>query len=92
MAYAGIAYFQNQINLAAFSATLTQIPFSATLVNVQDHSATGDGTTDDTAFIQAAIAASNPGDFELKMNMLSTRSGSDAGQSPAMAGISQEYF
>lgn len=40
----------------------------------------------------ARAAASNPGDFELKMNMLSSRSGGDTGQSPAMAGISQEYF
>jgi twitching motility protein PilT len=40
----------------------------------------------------AKAAASNPGDFELKMNMLSTR-GTDAGNAPpAMAGISQEYF
>jgi twitching motility protein PilT len=40
----------------------------------------------------AKAAASNPGDFELKMNMLSSRSGGDASPSPAMAGISQEYF
>jgi twitching motility protein PilT len=40
----------------------------------------------------AKAAASNPGDFELKMNMLSSRSGGDAAPSPAMAGISQEYF
>jgi twitching motility protein PilT len=40
----------------------------------------------------AKAAASNPGDFELKMNMLSSRSGTETGQSPAMAGISQEYF
>jgi twitching motility protein PilT len=40
----------------------------------------------------AKAAASNPGDFELKMNMLSTRSGGDAGQAPVMSGISQEYF
>jgi twitching motility protein PilT len=42
----------------------------------------------------AKAAASNPGDFELKMNMLSSRSGSPAAgaQAPAMAGISQEYF
>jgi len=40
----------------------------------------------------AKAAASNPGDFELKMNMLSSRSGSGSAQSPAMAGISQEYF
>jgi twitching motility protein PilT len=39
----------------------------------------------------AKAAASNPGDFELKMNMLSSRSG-DAAQAPVMAGISQEYF
>jgi len=40
-------------------------------------------------------AATNPGDFELKMNMLSARSGTGAGPSPstpAMAGISQDYF
>src|SRR5829696_813653 len=39
-------------------------------------------------------AATNPGDFELKMNMLSA-SGSASGpsaSSPAMAGISQDYF
>jgi twitching motility protein PilT len=40
----------------------------------------------------AKAAASNPGDFELKMNMLSTRSGGAQGQAPVMAGISQEYF
>jgi twitching motility protein PilT len=42
----------------------------------------------------AKAAASNPGDFELKMNMLSSRSGSPSAgaQAPAMAGISQEYF
>jgi twitching motility protein PilT len=40
----------------------------------------------------AKAAASNPGDFELKMNMLSTRSGGDAAQAPVMSGISQEYF
>jgi twitching motility protein PilT len=40
-------------------------------------------------------AATNPGDFELKMNMLSSRSGTGSGpstSSPAMAGISQDYF
>jgi twitching motility protein PilT len=40
-------------------------------------------------------AATNPGDFELKMNMLSARSGTGTGPSnvsPAMAGISQDYF
>jgi twitching motility protein PilT len=40
-------------------------------------------------------AATNPGDFELKMNMLSARSGTGSGpsvSSPAMAGISQDYF
>jgi twitching motility protein PilT len=40
----------------------------------------------------AKAAASNPGDFELKMNMLSTRSGGAASEAPALAGISQEYF
>jgi twitching motility protein PilT len=39
----------------------------------------------------AKAAATNPGDFELKMNMLSSRSGT-SNQAPAMAGISQEYF
>jgi twitching motility protein PilT len=38
-------------------------------------------------------AATNPGDFELKMNMLSARSGPGSPDtSPAMAGISQDYF
>jgi twitching motility protein PilT len=38
-------------------------------------------------------AATNPGDFELKMNMLSSRSGSaSSGAAPAMAGMSQDYF
>ncbi|WP_420126376.1 type IV pilus twitching motility protein PilT [Longimicrobium sp.] len=36
-------------------------------------------------------AATNPGDFELKMNMLSARSGTMT-QTPAMAGLSQDYF
>jgi twitching motility protein PilT len=40
----------------------------------------------------AKAAASNPGDFELQMNMLSSRSGPTSGASPAMAGISQDYF
>ena len=40
----------------------------------------------------AKAAASNPGDFELKMNMLSTRSGADTGQVPAVSGMSQDYF
>lgn len=42
----------------------------------------------------AKAAATNPGDFELKMNMLSA-SGTSAGpptSSPAMAGMSQDYF
>jgi twitching motility protein PilT len=39
----------------------------------------------------AKAAATNPGDFELKMNMLSSRS-SAAGAPAAMAGMSQEYF
>jgi twitching motility protein PilT len=42
----------------------------------------------------AKAAATNPGDFELKMNMLSA-SGTSAGpptSSPAMAGLSQDYF
>ncbi|HEY0019512.1 MAG TPA: PilT/PilU family type 4a pilus ATPase [Longimicrobium sp.] len=40
----------------------------------------------------AKAAATNPGDFELKMNMLSGRSGSSGGAPPAMAGMSQDYF
>jgi twitching motility protein PilT len=40
----------------------------------------------------AKAAASNPGDFELKMNMLSSRSGKEGDAPPAMAGISQDYF
>ena len=41
----------------------------------------------------AKAAATNPGDFELKMNMLSTRSGPPSpASSPAMAGLSQDYF
>jgi twitching motility protein PilT len=39
----------------------------------------------------AKAAASNPGDFELQMNMLSSRSGTQQ-STPAMAGISQDYF
>jgi twitching motility protein PilT len=43
----------------------------------------------------AKAAATNPGDFELKMNMLSGRSGSSSqpgNAPPAMAGLSQDYF
>jgi twitching motility protein PilT len=41
----------------------------------------------------AKAAATNPGDFELKMNMLSSRSGPATPDStPEMAGISQSYF
>jgi twitching motility protein PilT len=46
----------------------------------------------------AKAAATNPGDFELQMNMLSGRSGSGSGSGqqqstpPAMAGLSQDYF
>ena len=42
----------------------------------------------------AKAAATNPGDFELQMNMLSSRSSSAAAPAatPAMAGLSQEYF
>ncbi|MBW3571648.1 MAG: type IV pilus twitching motility protein PilT, partial [Gemmatimonadetes bacterium] len=41
----------------------------------------------------AKAAATNPGDFELKMNMLSSRSGPGTSAAPpAMAGLSQDYF
>jgi twitching motility protein PilT len=42
----------------------------------------------------AKAAATNPGDFELKMNMLSTRGSgpASAASPPAMAGMSQDYF
>jgi twitching motility protein PilT len=40
----------------------------------------------------AKAAATNPGDFELKMNMLSGRAGSSGGAPPAMVGMSQDYF
>ena len=42
----------------------------------------------------AKAAATNPGDFELKMNMLSSRSGPTPtpAAAPEMAGISQSYF
>jgi twitching motility protein PilT len=42
----------------------------------------------------AKAAATNPGDFELKMNMLSTRGSGPASPAapPAMAGLSQDYF
>jgi twitching motility protein PilT len=44
----------------------------------------------------AKAAATNPGDFELKMNMLSgdggSRGGSQQSSPPAMAGLSQDYF
>ena len=40
----------------------------------------------------AKAAASNPGDFELKMNMLSSRGAAAGDAPPAMAGLSQEYF
>jgi parallel beta-helix repeat protein len=37
-------------------------PFAGTVINVRDAGAEGDGTTDDTASLQAAIAKSNDGD------------------------------
>jgi twitching motility protein PilT len=42
----------------------------------------------------AKAAATNPGDFELKMNMLSNRGSGPASPAspPAMAGMSQDYF
>jgi twitching motility protein PilT len=39
----------------------------------------------------AKAAATNPGDFELKMNMLSSRSNAGAAQAPAMAGMA-DFF
>jgi twitching motility protein PilT len=40
----------------------------------------------------AKAAATNAGDFELKMNMLSGRPGAAGNAPPAMAGMSQDYF
>jgi twitching motility protein PilT len=40
----------------------------------------------------AKAAASNPGDFELKMNMLSSPRAPTGDEPPAVAGVSQSYF
>jgi hypothetical protein len=37
-------------------------PFAATVINVKDHGAVGNGSTDDTPHLKAAIAASREGD------------------------------